>query len=321
MLMSSAGSPAAGLMKLINDYAPKAVKEQEIDNYFARKVAIDASMSLYQFLVTRHKQTHAADSSKQTEAENARKRMTVRERQPSEEHRISPGCSLCALGRALSTRPFPRWCTVVPFAISPSLLFLDPTHPLCSPPPLPSPPTRRFKFAPDLRARYSQTRPAKSRRICRECSTAPFACWTTVSSPSLCSMASRRNSRRESWRSERRRETKPRRERRRLRKLVRQQPSEARCCALIIAIFLRLLLLRILTPVFLALVALPAMCSLTVRSFSLVLPCAENQEDINKYKKQLVKVTKEHNEETRHLLRLMGVPIVEAPSEAEAQVS
>lgn len=40
---------------------------------------------------------------------------------------------------------------------------------------------------------------------------------------------------------------------------------------------------------------------------------------MNKYKKRLVKVTKEHNEETRHLLRLMGVPIVEAPSEAEAQ--
>lgn len=46
---------------------------------------------------------------------------------------------------------------------------------------------------------------------------------------------------------------------------------------------------------------------------------AENQEDVNKYKKRLVKVTKEHNQETRHLLGLMGVPIVEAPSEAEAQ--
>ena len=46
----------------------------------------------------------------------------------------------------------------------------------------------------------------------------------------------------------------------------------------------------------------------------------EDQEEINKYKKRLVKVTKEHNAETRQLLRLMGVPIVEAPCEAEAQV-
>ena len=38
-------------MKLINENAPKAVKEQQMENYFARKVAIDASMSLYQFLV------------------------------------------------------------------------------------------------------------------------------------------------------------------------------------------------------------------------------------------------------------------------------
>merc|ERR1719476_1305924 len=34
--------------------------------------------------------------------------------------------------------------------------------------------------------------------------------------------------------------------------------------------------------------------------------------------KQTVKVTKEQNEETKTLLRLMGVPVVEAPSEAEA---
>lgn len=31
-----------------------------------------------------------------------------------------------------------------------------------------------------------------------------------------------------------------------------------------------------------------------------------------------VKVTREQNEETKKLLRLMGVPVVEAPSEAEA---
>jgi flap endonuclease-1 len=42
-------------MKLISEHAPKAVKEQQMENYFARKVAIDASMSLYQFLVSRER--------------------------------------------------------------------------------------------------------------------------------------------------------------------------------------------------------------------------------------------------------------------------
>uniref|UniRef100_A0A7S2TXG7 Flap endonuclease 1 n=1 Tax=Lotharella oceanica TaxID=641309 RepID=A0A7S2TXG7_9EUKA len=40
-----------GLMKFISDTAPDAVKEGEIKSYFGRKVAIDASMSLYQFLI------------------------------------------------------------------------------------------------------------------------------------------------------------------------------------------------------------------------------------------------------------------------------
>lgn len=44
-----------------------------------------------------------------------------------------------------------------------------------------------------------------------------------------------------------------------------------------------------------------------------------NQEDMNKYSRRLVHVTKEHNDEVKRLLRLMGVPVVEAPSEAEAQ--
>jgi flap endonuclease-1 len=46
-------------MKLISENAPKAVKEQQMENYFARKVAVDASMSLYQFLV-RHTQRDTA---------------------------------------------------------------------------------------------------------------------------------------------------------------------------------------------------------------------------------------------------------------------
>ncbi|CAO1438374.1 unnamed protein product [Diamesa tonsa] len=40
-----------GLAKLIADIAPFAIKEGEIKNYFGRKIAIDASMVLYQFLI------------------------------------------------------------------------------------------------------------------------------------------------------------------------------------------------------------------------------------------------------------------------------
>lgn len=40
-----------GLAKLLADVAPSALKENEIKNYFGRKIAIDASMSLYQFLI------------------------------------------------------------------------------------------------------------------------------------------------------------------------------------------------------------------------------------------------------------------------------
>ncbi len=45
---------------------------------------------------------------------------------------------------------------------------------------------------------------------------------------------------------------------------------------------------------------------------------SENKDDIDKFQRRLVTVTRVHNDEVKKLLRLMGVPYVEAPSEAEA---
>ncbi|KIM77942.1 hypothetical protein PILCRDRAFT_824937 [Piloderma croceum F 1598] len=42
-------------------------------------------------------------------------------------------------------------------------------------------------------------------------------------------------------------------------------------------------------------------------------------EDLDRFSRRTVKVTKEHNEECRRLLKLMGIPVIVAPSEAEAQ--
>ena len=40
-----------GLSKLIADVCPEAIKEQEINSYFGRRIAVDASMAIYQFLI------------------------------------------------------------------------------------------------------------------------------------------------------------------------------------------------------------------------------------------------------------------------------
>jgi flap endonuclease-1 len=40
-----------GLMKLISEECPGAIKEQQLENFTGRKIAIDASMAMYQFLI------------------------------------------------------------------------------------------------------------------------------------------------------------------------------------------------------------------------------------------------------------------------------
>ena len=44
-----------------------------------------------------------------------------------------------------------------------------------------------------------------------------------------------------------------------------------------------------------------------------------NDEEIDKQSRRLVKVTKDHVEDCKKLLKLMGVPYIQAPCEAESQ--
>jgi len=54
-----------GLMKVINENAPDAVKEEVISGFTGRIVAVDASMAIYQFLVAVRSAAHAGGASSQ----------------------------------------------------------------------------------------------------------------------------------------------------------------------------------------------------------------------------------------------------------------
>lgn len=53
-------SSAQGLTKLLADQAPGCIKENKFENYFGRKIAVDASMHIYSFLVRGAEASRAA---------------------------------------------------------------------------------------------------------------------------------------------------------------------------------------------------------------------------------------------------------------------
>ncbi|KPJ07740.1 Flap endonuclease 1 [Papilio machaon] len=59
--------------------------------------------------------------------------------------------------------------------------------------------------------------------------------------------------------------------------------------------------------------------SMSLYQFLIAVRSEGDQASIEKFNRRLVKVTRQHGEEARELLKLMGVPVVEAPCEAEAQ--
>lgn len=80
-----------GLTKLLGDNAPKCIKEQNFNNYFGRKIAVDASMHIYQFLAVVGRQGDQLLSNEAGEVTSHLQGMfyrTARMLEAGEQHRI-----------------------------------------------------------------------------------------------------------------------------------------------------------------------------------------------------------------------------------------
>lgn len=83
-----------GLTKLLGDNAHECIKEQKFDSYFGRKIAVDASMHIYQFLIVVGRQASALRSSGVPTA-GGRARWTERT-----QHTPIMACSVASVGAA-----------------------------------------------------------------------------------------------------------------------------------------------------------------------------------------------------------------------------
>jgi len=92
-----------GLTKLIADTAPQALKDEDIKNFFGRTVAVDASMTLYQFIIAVRpddlgQYTLTNDAGEATRSVSSNTRPLSLDAFPPPPFPAAPLCLWCALG-------------------------------------------------------------------------------------------------------------------------------------------------------------------------------------------------------------------------------